>query len=369
MSKQNAEREEAVTGEVISIEPAQSERAAPRSWPGVIAVFSLLIACAAATGAGWLWWQAQQTDYSEDQQWTSLTERVEQISRTVATADDLQVIIAQIQRETAERDQAMTEQRAAIDAVSDELQAIKGVRQDDWVLAEAEYLLRLANQSVLMGQQADSALAMLTAADDILRGRNNPRWYPVRQAIADDVAALEVAADFDLEGIYLKLATLITRTALLELSDRGIKEYRVSDSVAVGSLRTEPENWWDHVRATLDQYLLIRQRSEPVEPLLPASEDHLLRMNLMLLLEQAQAALMSAEPVIYRDELMRAQQLVRTYFDTAVSINATFNRQLSELIALDVKPPLPDIRGSLLAMREVLRKASSTDARVGEGTP
>ncbi len=68
--------------------------------------------------------------------------------------------------------------------------AIASLSTDDWRLAEAEYLLRLASQRLAM-QQSDNVLPLLTRADTILRAlvadgyraqyprrkRENPKTY------------------------------------------------------------------------------------------------------------------------------------------------------------------------------------------------
>ena len=68
--------------------------------------------------------------------------------------------------------------------------------REDWLMAEAEYLLRLANQRVLIERSATSAVGLLESADAIMEqvaaGLGDPELFAIRRAIAQDLAALRL---------------------------------------------------------------------------------------------------------------------------------------------------------------------------------
>src|SRR5690606_35948157 len=105
-------------------------------WVVVVLVMGVI---AGASFYGWKQWQALQAG-------------IEALTKSVAA----------MEREQDYREQAL---QARIDKLVDELARLRVVDRSDWLLAEAEYLLRLANQHAILGQDAPAAAALLTQAD------------------------------------------------------------------------------------------------------------------------------------------------------------------------------------------------------------
>src|SRR5690606_2411802 len=89
-----------------------------------------------------------------------------------------------------------------------QLLAMGAQTRTDWLMAEAEYLLRLANQRLLMERDPQGALAILQAADDVLRETEETAVYPVRRQIAQEIVALQNLAELGRTGIFLQLDAL-----------------------------------------------------------------------------------------------------------------------------------------------------------------
>ena len=62
----------------------------------------------------------------------------------------------------------------------EEMLALVGTTSQDWLMAEVEYLLRLANQRVLMERDPQGAIALLRAADDIVRDARGTTGFNLR---------------------------------------------------------------------------------------------------------------------------------------------------------------------------------------------
>jgi len=62
----------------------------------------------------------------------------------------------------------------------------------EWQLAEAKYLLRIAQQRIIMEKDAAGALAVLQSVDDLLLSTQDVSLYNIREIIAQDKAKLEV---------------------------------------------------------------------------------------------------------------------------------------------------------------------------------
>ncbi|HEY7775631.1 MAG TPA: uroporphyrinogen-III C-methyltransferase, partial [Kineobactrum sp.] len=211
---------------------------ASRGSSTAIAWLSLILVLAIAAGAGWLVWEAQQREAAlvqrlavleastepaaaEDSEWRSaivqlgrefsstLERRLGQVLPTLdQQSGRLQQLESKLQVELQQLEAQLQEQRQALARIS-------GGDSDSWLLAEVEYLLRLASQRLIMVGDTDSAQALLKSADSILRQLDDTTLYPVRRALAVDLAALRAVPDVDTEGLYLRLSALIDQVAEL----------------------------------------------------------------------------------------------------------------------------------------------------------
>ena len=231
------------------------------------------------------------------------------------------------------------------------LHSLSTTDRDDWLLAEAEYLMRLAHQRLLMGKQRDSAMQLLTAADAIIKDLDDHALYSVREALANDMANLRAAVTLDLEGHYLALAALAQQAEQLPLIQ----------SLQLSLPRPEvpvAQSWQQRLavgfQAALDKlsgYIQINRRDDIYKPLLAPEYEAAVRQNVRLMFEQAQMASLAGKQKLYEDSLSKVDHWLATYFTLdKVSTDAVV-AQLQYLKQQQVAISLPDISGSLRALK------------------
>lgn len=254
-----------------------------------------------------------------------------------------------------------------LDAHNDRLLSLSNTSREDWLLAEAEYLLRLANQRMLVDRNARSALGLLESADNILRELAMPDLFPIRKAVADDIGALKLAAVVDREGIYLKLMGLANNLdrlpSLRKPPEIELEQMQLSENAFDG------ETYWQKAKhfgesavEYLGSYVRIQDRTEPVQPLLPPETDNYLHQNIRFSLEEAQLAMLREESSIYKASLEQAMQLLRRHYPESDQA-AILMKEVNELMQMPVAAELPDISGSqerLHAYIERLHKLGET---------
>ena len=81
-----------------------------------------------------------------------------------------------------------------------------------WKTAEVEYLLRVANQRVLMERDVKGALGLLKSADGLLSELDDYAMHDVRAALAEEILRLEQFVSADVSGIFLRLEAVKTPT-------------------------------------------------------------------------------------------------------------------------------------------------------------
>ena len=89
------------------------------------------------------------------------------------------------------------------------LGSITGTAQRHWRLQEAEYLLELAHQHLIMRSDLRGTESLLLTADAILRQLNEPTLANVRTALAGDIARLRASEEPDVVGLHGRLTALI----------------------------------------------------------------------------------------------------------------------------------------------------------------
>ncbi len=208
------------------------------------------------------------------------------------------------------------ELQASLLQQSQQIGELQRVDRSAWQLAEAEYLLQLAAQRLVLGGDPESALRMLLQVDEILRDIDDSALLPVRAALADDIAALKAVPVIDVEGIYLAIDAAARQAQQLQL----IRPATVAADSATPTL-DEQATWGERLQsglraavAKLAQLVQIRRRDEPYRALLAPEHEAALRHNLQLLFEQAQLALLAGNPTLYERSLSKCRDWLQTYF-------------------------------------------------------
>ncbi|WP_027853303.1 uroporphyrinogen-III C-methyltransferase [Marinobacterium litorale] len=344
------------------------------TWPGKLALVLALVAVGGVGYLAWEGWQLKQTSASTR---TAITQQVETaLANTKAdVADRIGSMNQQLgslqSRAQADKQNIEQLQQRLTDAIK-QVNATRETSRTDWLMAEAEYLLRLANQRVLMEQTATGALTLLKATDDILRESDDVALYPVREALANDIAALEAVPVLDVEGVYLKLAAMnrqVDDLRLTPITDRRKLPSMLEEITPESVEKTWTEGAaaaWGKAMDKFEKLVVIQHRDEPVEPLLSPEQTYYLQQNLHLMLEQAQLALLQRKQQAFDASLEKASQWIGNYFNEEDATTQALLRGIGELNATNVAPELPDISGSLKALKGHLRDMARLKQEAGQ---
>ena len=74
------------------------------------------------------------------------------------------------------------------------LAAIKQRQSSDWLVHEAEYLIRLAARAMWLEHNTTTAIELLNDASTRLASLNDPQYLPIRLIIKEDIEALTINA-------------------------------------------------------------------------------------------------------------------------------------------------------------------------------
>lgn len=231
----------------------------------------------------------------------------------------------------------------ALDALQHKVLDLDDKRPNDWMLAESEYLVRMAGRKLWLEHDIVSAITLLGNADERIKALNDPSLMPIRKALAEDIAKLKGMPRVDREGLTLKLAALSDQIELLPLSTVSMPEAKAEPDQAVSA---NPDEWESNLKKNwvkfTENFITIRRRDGAVEALLSPQQEIFLRENLKTKLLQAQLAVYREQQALYTDSLEKAQRWLTQYFDVDNSATQYMQSELDKLKGEQIQFDYPD---------------------------
>ncbi len=358
-------KEELLPPRSAPVPPPAAAATTARRGSSVVAWLALLLALALAGGAAWLLRELKAREQSLAARVDGLESRAGQeqgdLDRFGTRLQQgwqegvapLEQQLAAAREESTQLAQSVRELESQLAQQRSELERFSTADRRDWLLAEVEYLLRLANQRLLLAGDVGAAQALMSSADGILAGMDEPVLHELRAAVAADLAAVRAVPHVDVEGIYLRLG------ALQEQAD-GLVIFRLNETES--GPRPEPAaDWrgrlrqgWEQALAKLSSYVTIRRRDMPAEALMDPQWEALVRQNLRMLLEQAQVALLSGNQALYGRSLRAAQYWAQQFTDSDEAAARAMSGELEQLAGLTVAVKMPDLARSLAALQKAV---------------
>ena len=324
---------------------------------GLLALVLVILLAIAVAIVGYLGWQKIQQQQTQLSQVGSNSTTLDQLESKVGELDQNRQQNLRMMR--GEFDQYRQNLDNTLDKVLKELAQQQQADPREWLHAEAEYLLRLANQRLQLERDVKGAKALLNAADARLREADNPALVPIRRAIQSELASLDSVPVIDRTGLYLALMAQQEQLARLPLK-QDIEE------IAAGEGDAKPTGGWRQQLATLGSELkdlvTVRRHDQPLEALITPQQESYLRQNVRLLLEQAQLALLKSEPKLYQASLDKAIELVEGYYATDNDGVANSIDKLKSLRDNEVRPELPDISESSQLLKRLIEQRFGNDS-------
>jgi len=374
----NDDAENKTAAEVPNASDVSATSVRGKPWLGLLAILLVLI-----LAAGLLYYVNldNQRLHTQASQIAALTEQI--ANSRASTNETVETIrqgnvrqIDEVRQSVRASSVLISELENRVGAQAKRLRAMSDTSREDWLLAEVEYLLKLANQRVRIERSAYGAGALLEEADSILRDLDAPDLHSLRRAIAEDLAALRLMSKIDVEGIYLSLVAVTQQIENLPLRSDSSK---VNQSSLVEMTLEEKESrtagqiiadsFFEFLTA-FRSYIRVTTHAEKPQVLAPESAVYL-QQNLRLMLERAQLALLREQQDIYTQSIGQAITWSDKYFPKTMPL-LNFQEMLLSLKDKEVVQDLPDIGESLNRVHEyiknlhLLKSSSSTQPRKSE---
>ena len=347
--------------------------------------FALLLSLCALGLAGYVGWRGQTLVQALPELRTGLDQLQPQIARqqarlatleqnSSASLDQYQQHLQQLQSQLQISHQRETQLQSRVDTLSAKVRTLEGATRNQWRLAEVEYLLNLANQQLLTVHDVATSHALLTSADQILAQLDDYALFPVRQALAEDLAALQTAPQVNRQNIWLQLqaiASLVPNLTMLDNRQRLTDQFQSATTATDSNTDDAAGRSWQTVANDVlmdtwqrfsSLFRITTERTEPVEILLTDEQEQLIRQKMQLLIEQSQLALITGQQSVYQLSLQQASQWLTRYFTIDSGASQQLADELATLASLTIEPNIPGIQRSLAALK-ALNTAEPSDSK------
>jgi uroporphyrin-3 C-methyltransferase len=360
--------DENVAGPKSSAKVRTKSKSTPKSRSSVgvvIAVFLSLVAIGVASYPTFVLYTQQASDPVGEM--TSRVTALQQeqeggISQVNSSLDSLSGKLTGLERNQSAALKSL--QQALESDIADLQSADGGTTSQDWLLAEVEYLLRMANQRVLMERDPAGALGLIEAADSIIADSQGLTAFSLRQAMATDMARLEAVEVLDKEGLYLRLSALTGQVNSLKQHELAYvppteaAELSAQEPTILGGMMAFVSKVFIRITSLVD----YRRDGIDVTPILPPDQEYYLRQNLILKLQMAQIALLDNNGEIFSLSLQECKAWIEKYFDAGDNTTIAMQTALDELMTINVQEELPDVSGSLREIRALLTNFHRAEA-------
>ena len=373
------------TGSVSTVtENKANTDGSTKSGAGLIVSFGMLISILALVVAGYAAYLIYESNSELKEARTSVRSLETELANLKRTSDQkieqLSVVLEQTTASISQireaENTAIADLGASFEVATEQLRTELraelneglGTSGEDWLLAEVEYLIRLANQRVLMERDVSGALSLLSSADEIVEQTSGIAAYELRESLAYDIANLKAVSDLDTDGIFLSLSAMASQVPELRR-----KQPELSPPTQIQVENGEAQNFYQQFLSLVNNIfgrvlnsVDYRRDGVAITPLLPPKEEYYLRQNLILKFEMAQLALLRNDQPVYHTSLSEAKLWIVKHFVETDPRTVALVTALDQLVEVEVDRSLPNISGSLRAVRGLLNTLHQQDSRGAE---
>lgn len=233
-------------------------------------------------------------------------------------------------------------QRAALEALYQEMSSSR----DQTALAEVEQMLLIAGQQLKLAANVKAALIAMQQAESRLQ---RPAFAGLRKYVSQDIDKLRALPDVDVPAINQRLDGVIGAVDSLPLAQDA--RAGLQPAPAAEPAESAWKRFWREIWQEAKRLVRIENTGRQDMPLLSPTQTFFLRENLKLRLFSARMALLTRDEAGFRRDLKTSQEWLKRYFDVKSSDSVQALATMQKLAAANIVIDMPDIRGSLEAVR------------------
>ena len=221
--------------------------------------------------------------------------------------------------------------------------------KDEWILAEALYLSRLATQRLLIERSSESAIALLLEADKLLLKFDDANLAHVRNALSKEIASLRTLNKIDVQGIIFELNAIseeVNKLSILNLLSTQKDTSKTDNKEEVENLENKKQlslgNFFRNFGEQLEGAIKVRRFDSDIQPLITEHDLSVVRNNIDLHFQQAIYSVMREEKDLFELSLKNIVADLKNYFHMNPKSSNLLQR-IQQISLLSIEQKLPKI--------------------------
>ncbi|EIA1288872.1 uroporphyrinogen-III C-methyltransferase [Vibrio vulnificus] len=305
---------------------------------------SILAIIIALLGTGGVAFQLQQQNSQYQAQITALQNQLQQTQSAMSNELNQvkQETVAKATEVTHKAEVVLAQQQKSIESLQLAMADVKGRRPNDWLLAEADYLIKLAGRKLFLEHDVVSATSLMESADQRIAALNDPSLVPLRKAMAKDITDLKTIPLIDRDGLVLRLTALQQQVDQLPLANAILPEAKTVEKQQVSD---DINNWQNNLMASLkafsENFITFRTRDGNVIPLLSPEQHFYLKENIKAKIETAIKAVYQEQGEVYTTSLTTAEAWSQAFFNQDNNTVKEFTQSLKQLSEQKIQVQYP----------------------------
>lgn len=231
--------------------------------------------------------------------------------------------------------------------------------EQDWQLAEVEYLLRTANREIHLSKNTELAKTALKAADTVLARMGAVNYLPVRQQITRDLSALEAVNVSNTADVAQQIMALMLQIKPLPANETHVDA--IPQPLVSAPAGEQAASTWDKYRQqaaeAINKAVVVRHADRPFQHALDAESRQHLHQLLQLRLETLRLMALQRQDENYQAQIALIRDTITGAYPatTAQPLLAS----LDALAEAQFDPELPDAAASLKQLDSAKQAASA----------
>ncbi len=221
--------------------------------------------------------------------------------------------------------------------------------KDEWILAEALYLSRLATQRLLIERSSESAIALLLEADKLLLKFDDANLAHVRNALSKEIASLRTLNKIDAQGIIFELNAIseeVNKLSILNLLSTQKDTSKTDNKEEVENLENKKQlslgKFFRNFGEQLEEAIKVRRFDSDIQPLITEHDLSVVRNNIDLHFQQAIYSVMREEKDLFELSLKNIVADLKNYFHMNPKSSNLLQR-IQQISLLSIEQKLPKI--------------------------
>ena len=236
-----------------------------------------------------------------------------------------------------------------------------GKTRGDWLIADAEYLLSVANERLHLVGDINTTREALEAADQRLRESGDAGTITIREQISKEISQIQGVKLPDIVGLYASVQSLETEVPKLTLAlPYSGKPLTPPEEVTSSTPTEDPDDLITGAIHELEGIVTIKRSDKPIKEILTQEQAEFIREQLKVKLGMVKMALVQQNDALYQAILTDIKTWVGQHFTDNDAAKA-FIGEIGRLKDIKLRSQFPDISGSLKMLRDVAKLRVETD--------